>query len=46
MTVRNSYQIVIVFNSLCLSAPLRDIELTKILRSKEKNELSLKIVEK
>jgi hypothetical protein len=44
MTFPNSHQIVKVFNSLCVSAPLRDIELAKILRSKEKNELSYEIV--
>jgi hypothetical protein len=46
MTVRNTYQKVKVFNSLCVSAPLRDIELTKAQSRKEKNESSLKIVEK
>ncbi len=46
MTVRNSYQIVKVFNSLCFSAPLREIELAKSQSRKEKNESSLKIVEK
>jgi hypothetical protein len=46
MTARNTYQIVKVFNSLCVSAPLRDIELTKAQSRKEKNESSLKIVEK
>jgi hypothetical protein len=45
MTVRNSYQIVKVFNSLCVSAPLREIELAKAQSRKEKNGLSLKIVE-
>ena len=44
MTVRNSYQIVKVFNSLCVCAPLREIELAKSQSRKEKNELSLKIV--
>jgi hypothetical protein len=29
MTVRNSYQIVKIFNLLSISAPLREIELTK-----------------
>jgi len=36
MTVRNSYQICKVFNSLCDSAPLRDIELAKAQSRKEK----------
>ena len=45
MTVRNSYQIVKVVNSLCVSAPLRDIELAKSQSRKEKNESNLKIVE-
>ncbi len=45
MTVRNSYQIVKVFNSLCVSAPLREIELAKSQSRKEKNVSSLKIVE-
>jgi hypothetical protein len=34
MTVRNTYQIVKVFNSLCVSASLRDIELAKAQRRK------------
>ncbi len=45
MTVRNSYQIVKVFNSLCVSAALREIELAKSQSRKERNESSLKIVE-
>ena len=45
MTVRNSCQIVKVFNSLCVSAPLREIELAMSQRRKEKKESSLKIVE-
>ncbi len=40
MTVRNSCQIVKVFNSLCVSAPLREIELAKAQSRKEKNGLS------
>ncbi len=39
MTVRNSYQIVKVFNSLCVSAPLREIELVK---SQRKEWIKLK----
>jgi hypothetical protein len=47
MIVRNSYQIVkVFFNSLCVSKPLREIELAKWQSSKEKNESSLKIVVK
>jgi hypothetical protein len=45
MTVRNLYKIVKVFNSLCVSAPLREIELAKSQSREEKNESSLKIVE-
>jgi hypothetical protein len=45
MTVRNSCQIVKLFNSLCVSAPLRDIELAKAQSCKEKNESILKIEE-
>ncbi|TAF72435.1 MAG: hypothetical protein EAZ58_02195, partial [Flavobacterium sp.] len=45
MTVHNSYQIVKVFNSLCVSAPLREIELAKARSRKEKNELSYEIVQ-
>jgi hypothetical protein len=44
MTLRNSYQIVKVLNSLCVFAPLREIELAKAQSRKEKNESSLKIV--
>jgi hypothetical protein len=36
MTVRNSYQIVKVFNSLCVSAPLLEIELAKSQRKRMK----------
>ena len=45
MTVRNSYQIVKVFNSLCVSAPLREIELEKAQSRKEKYESSVIIAE-
>jgi hypothetical protein len=45
MTVCNSYQIVKVFHSLCISAPLREIELAKSQSRREKNESSLTIVE-
>jgi hypothetical protein len=45
MTVRNSYQIVKLFNSLCVSAPLGSIELAKAQSRKEKNESILKIEE-
>jgi hypothetical protein len=44
MTVRNAYQIVKVLNSLCVAAPLREIELAKAQSRKEKNESSLKLV--
>jgi hypothetical protein len=36
MTVRNSYQIVKVFKSLCVAASLREIELAKSQSRKEK----------
>jgi hypothetical protein len=36
MTVRNSYKIVKVFNSLFVSAPLREIELAKSQRKEKK----------
>ena len=40
MTVRNSYQIVKVSNSLCVSAPLREIELAKSQSRKEKKRMN------
>ena len=40
MPVRNSYQMVKVLNSLCVSVPLREIELAKAQSRKENKRMN------